>query len=395
MPFRPPWLPSRRRIVGALLNDPGAPVALLARDGRVLQSGAAFRALAGPQPLLAEPARGDLAEALRQSAALHTAADLLTPDGPCPVALNLLPTGLAAPAAVLRLTDLRPLRVLEERLAQAQRLQSVGQLAAGVAHDFNNLLTAILGAVEALEPRLDGDAGEDLAHVRQAAERGAGLVRQLLAFGRQQTLQPRLLALNDTVRRSANLLACMLGGLTTLALELEEPGCQIRIDPVQLDQVLMNLAANAQNAMPGGGTLTIATSRRQVLAPERDGADSIPPGRYAVIEVRDTGAGIPPDVLPHIFEPFFTTRRAAGGTGLGLATVHGIVRQSGGFLAVRSQPGRGTAFRITLPRQKGELAVPGLAPIPATGRRLLLVDDEAPVRRLASRALGRAGWEVI
>jgi two-component system cell cycle sensor histidine kinase/response regulator CckA len=382
---------SKSRLIQALLNDANAPAALLAADGRVLQAGAPFLALVGPAPALP----GDLTDALRRNEPAACQTDLPTPAGACPVTLSLTPTGLDEPAAILRLTDLRPQRELESQLAQAQRLQSVGQLAAGIAHDFNNLLTAILSATEALDSGVTGPAREDLANIREAAERGAALVRQLLAFGRQQTLQPRIVALNDAVRAAAGLLHCLLGNRIELILDLEEPGRLIRIDPTQLDQVLLNLAANARDAMPDGGTLTLATFRRLLLTAEQDGGDLIPPGRYATIELRDTGQGIPPETLPHIFEPFFTTKRGAGGTGLGLSTVHGIVRQSGGFLSVASTPGQGTIFRITLPRHEGPPAAAAPRPARPSGTKLLLVEDEAPVRRLAARALACAGWDII
>jgi two-component system cell cycle sensor histidine kinase/response regulator CckA len=383
---------SSRQLIQALLNDAATPAALLDADARVLQAGAPLLALAGPTLDLADPAA--LTDALQQNQPATWQSELYTPNGTMPVALSLTPTGLDDPAAILRLTDLRPQRELEAQLAQARRLQSVGQLAAGIAHDFNNLLTAILGATEALDPAVTGPARDELAHIKQGAERGAALVRQLLAFGRQQTLQPRILALNDAIRAAAGLLHCLLGSQIELILDLEEPARQVRIDPTQLDQVLLNLAANARDAMPNGGTLTVATGRRLLLTTETDGSETIPPGRYATIELRDTGRGIPPEILPRIFEPFFTTRRNAGGTGLGLSTVHGIVRQSGGFLSVASTPGQGTTFRITLPRHQGPATPePSPAPKPSPGNKLLLVEDEDPIRRLAARALARAGWD--
>jgi two-component system cell cycle sensor histidine kinase/response regulator CckA len=388
------------RVIQALLDDPGAPAALLAANGLVLQAGVGLRAFERKGAELPEAVRTGVAEAVQQRAPVVLSAEWPVDDGVCPVAVRVTPTGIDRPAAVLRVVDLRPQLALEARLAQAQRLQSVGQLAAGVAHDFNNLLTAILGAADALAPLVPPAGQPDLSHIRAGAQRGAGLVRQLLAFGRQQTLQPRVLDLNDAVREAAALLRCMLCSRVTLTLDLEEPGRRVRIDPTQLNQVLMNLAVNARDAMPDGGAISVSTGRRLLLDAVTEGSETIPPGRYAVIEVRDTGNGIPADVLPHIFEPFFTTRRDAGGTGLGLSTVHGIVRQSGGFLAVASTPGAGTVFRIMLPRHDApeaaaltEMAANRVAPAP--GRRLLLVEDEAPVRRLAARALSRAGWEVI
>jgi two-component system, cell cycle sensor histidine kinase and response regulator CckA len=280
-------------------------------------------------------------------------------------------------------------------------MQAVGELAAGVAHDFNNLLTAILGAANDLDFHTEAAGQEDLAQIKTSARRGAALVRQLLAFGGQQTLQPRVVALNEAVQGVASLLRRLVGPGITLTLALEEPGRMVRLDPTQLDQVLVNLAVNARDAMPDGGTLLITTGHRLVLAKEGDGADRIPPGRYATLEVRDSGGGIPAEILPRIFEPFFSTKRASGGTGLGLATVHGIVRQSGGHLSVQSTQGIGTSFCITLPRHEAAAPVSaasrqaGPRPARSAGRRLLLVEDEAPVRRLAARALRRAGWEVI
>jgi len=392
------WPRTDRAVVDALLADPGAAVALLDAEARVVRGGPGLNALCGETVSLTEPAAGDVRDAVRarQPAVLH--GELVTAGGTVPVAVSVVPTGLAAPAAVLRLTDLRAERALRAQLDQAQRLQSVGELAGGIAHDFNNLLTAIAGAADDLGAHVADPGQADLAQIRSSAARGASLVRHLLAFGGQQTLQPRVLALNDAVRDAAALLGRLLGRGIALRLDLDEPGRQVKLDPTQLDQVLVNLAVNARDAMGEAGTLTIATGRRLLLQPEtRDGL-TIPPGRYATLEVRDTGAGIPPAVLPRIFEPFFTTRRSAGGTGLGLSTVHGIVRQSGGYLSVQSEVGRGTLFRITLPRHEAALAAPAPATpkgVPAAQGRLLLVEDEPAVRRLAARALRRAGWDVM
>ncbi len=306
---------------------------------------------------------------------------------------------------LLRITDQSGAMRLQAELEHGQKLRTVGQLAAGLAHDFNNLLTAVIGSAEAAIDRggHDPETTADLRRIRLAGERGSALVGQVLAFSRRQPLQPRVLDVNDAVRALAELLPRMLGPPHRVALELEEPSRRVHVDPTQFDQVLVNLAMNARAAMPNGGTLTLRTGHRTIYRPMADGLESIPPGRYVVVEASDTGIGIPPDILPHIFEPFFTTRRQAGGSGLGLATVHGIVRQSGGFVSVDTAVGQGTTIRIYLPRHDGDQTVdePTAEPqqaAPAGDRSsgiVLLVEDEAPVRDLAERALRQRGWTVL
>lgn len=309
--------------------------------------------------------------------------------------------------ALVRVTDITAQRRLEAQLAQGQKLHAVGQLAGGIAHDFNNLLTTISVTTELMleRPTLDAATRDDLADVQRAARRGADLVRQLLAFARRQTLQPRDIDIDAAIADVAVLLRRVLGDPIRLRLDLRAGGRTVHVDPAQFDQVLMNLAINARDAMPDGGTLSLHSGHIHLHRDLARGLERIPAGRYAMIAVRDTGRGIPPDVLPHIFEPFFTTRRDAGGTGLGLATVHGIVHQSGGFLAVESDPDIGTAFRIYLPlaiasapAQRTPLSD---MPVPAdpspgdiTGRTLLLVEDEDAVRRVTTRALVRLGWRI-
>ncbi len=305
---------------------------------------------------------------------------------------------------ILHLRDISAQKRLEAQLSQSQKLQAVGQLAGGIAHDFNNLLTAMIGAADEVLARGTSDAAtvEDVQQIRSSAQRGADLVRQLLAFGRQQTLQPRGVAVNDAVQSLSALLQRLLGSTVRLKLDLETPGSTVHVDPTQLDQVLVNLAVNARDAMPQGGELTLHTGHITLYRPLARGQEQIPPGRYVMVEVQDTGIGIPPDVLPRIFDPFFTTKREQGGTGLGLSTVHGIVRQSNGFLGVESVVGKGTRIRIYLPRQDDAAAA---LPAPATeapapqcdpaGRAVLLVDDDDGVRRLATRALTNSGWRVL
>jgi two-component system cell cycle sensor histidine kinase/response regulator CckA len=393
-------LPSRR-LIAALIAEPGALTALLDHHGHTLRCGGGWNPLpAGVTDILA--ALPDPVPALIRGA-LSAGRDLTlkTRIGEPYAALSLTTVRAGRIAGVLRLVDRSREHALAEALGQAQRLQEVGELAGGIAHDFNNLLTAILGAADDLLGRAVPDDHEDLHQIRASASRGAQLVRQLLAFSQRQTLQPRVLVLDDAVSNTVSLLQRLLGSRVKLVLNLGAPGRLVHMDATQLDQVLVNLAINARNAMQDGGTLTITTDWRLVLTGE-SGPDAVPPGRYAMIEISDTGTGIPPDVLPRIFDPFFTTRRGEGGTGLGLSMVRGIIRQSGGYLSVHSQPAHGTCFTITLPRHEivaAELPVlaAGLVPnmpVNSAHSRILLVDDEDAIRRLASRVLTRAGWSV-
>ncbi len=348
---------------------------------------------------------------------------------PRPLDVSLLPAGLESERAaeigiavvreldgrasgfIVRLRDVTALRRLEAQLAHGQRLQAVGQLAGGVAHDFNNLLTAVLGAADEVLrlPGLAAAATADLQQIRGSAESGARLVRQLLAFSRQQTLQPVPLAVNDEIRRVSELLARSIGAQIRLIFQLAQPGPTIRMDLAQFEQVLINLVVNARDAMPGGGTLSLRSRTCRLeegSLPMIAGGETIPGGSYVVIEVEDDGAGMPPEVLARIFEPYFSTRREQGGSGLGLSTVIGIVRQSDGFVEARSHPGRGACFCVYLPAAEPATCQPSPAPAPsvptgpasagqpASVRTVLLVEDEAAVRGLAERVLARRGWQV-
>jgi len=414
-----------------LFEEPSAGRAVADRHGRLVRANARLQRMAGaaldlspglPLRLLFAEADRDAARA-ELSAVLGGAAPAPRPltarlvsdgDGPLTVSVTCVPLpgpGRVVGGVLLTATDVSLQLRLEAQLVQGQRLQAAGQLAGGVAHDFNNLLTAILGGADAIAGRngLDADMQEDIEAIRGSAGRGAALVRHLLAFGRQQTLQPRLLAVNEVVTGLATVLRRMLGGRVRLELALEPAAPPVRVDPTALDQVLVNLAVNARDAMPDGGTLTLRTGLLTLHRPLPRGAETIPPGNYTMLEVQDTGSGIPPDVLPHIFEPYFTTRRDAGGTGLGLSTVHGIVRQCGGFLAVESGPGAGTRVRLYLPALEGDVPAPAVAGPPRAGAvqpslpflgppprgAVLLVDDEDAVRRVAERSLARQGWRVL
>jgi two-component system, cell cycle sensor histidine kinase and response regulator CckA len=406
-----------------MLHDAAGPACLVDREGLVLRANTALARLCGRDQiargtamatLFANARRGDARTALnnalaayRDAAPSFTAA-LASADA-ATVRVVVLPVcerGRKPGGALLRFTDLTQQRLLEARLAHSQKLQATGQLAGGIAHDFNNLLTAILGAAEGVLAREPpGETREDAAQIRESAQRGAALIRQLLAFGRQQRLAPKVIAVNEAIENVTGLLRRLLGGHVRILLALEQPGRKVRADPTQLDQVLINLAVNARDAMPHGGELTLRSGHITLYRPMMHGAETIPPGRYVMIEIVDNGEGIPPEVLPRIFDPFFTTKRERGGSGLGLSTVHGIIRQSDGFLAVDSEPGRGTAVRIYLPRWEGKededeepapqkSAVP---PEPSIANRgtVLLADDEDAVRRLTARALKQAGWDVI
>jgi two-component system, cell cycle sensor histidine kinase and response regulator CckA len=298
------------------------------------------------------------------------------------------------------LTDVTERTQLEEQLRQAQKMEAVGRLAGGVAHDFNNLLTAIKGygglLMEALHPSDVRRA--DVQEINKAADRAAALTRQLLAFSRKQVLKPVVLDLNDVVADMESMLRRLIGEDVRLATGLSSDLGAVRADRGQLEQVLMNLVINARDAMPGGGALTVETANVDVRRRFVDRQLSVDPGHYVMLAVRDTGCGMDEETQQHIFEPFFTTK-GVGGTGLGLATVYGIVRQSGGFVRVESAPGVGTTIAVHLPRTADAPAtgerVPSPAP-PLAGRgTVLLCEDESAVRALARRVLEGQGYTVI
>jgi PAS domain S-box-containing protein len=272
--------------------------------------------------------------------------------------------GAGAPRYVVgTLQETTERRRLEEQLLAARQLEAIGRLAGGVAHDFNNLLTVIAGNAELLDLSLaDGTAERrQLAEIREASERAAGLVRQLLAFSRAQVLSPRVIDLNEVVQRIAPILRPLLGERIALAWDLAPAPLRVRIDPLQLEQVLFDLAANASEAMPRGGRLTLATGVGELEAERRRRRPAAPAGPWARLTVRDTGVGMPDEVQARIFEPFFTTKEFGRGAGLGLATAFGIVEQSGGLLEVESAVGRGTTFTILLPCAPGPSEPAGAA----------------------------------
>jgi two-component system, cell cycle sensor histidine kinase and response regulator CckA len=300
--------------------------------------------------------------------------------------------------------DITARKHLEEQLLQSQKMEAVGQLAGGVAHDFNNVLTAIKGFGELAMVQLDEQHAvrEDIVEICAAADRAAALTQQLLAFSRRQLLVPVLLSPNTVVEGISKLLARLIGAEVQCETRLSVDVGLVRADPGQLEQVLVNLAVNARDAMPNGGTLTIETA--DVLLDDEAAAhlslvEVVNPGRYAMLSVSDTGTGMDRATLSSIFEPFFTTKEPGKGTGLGLSTVYGIVRQSGGYLHVYSELGHGTTFKLFLPCAEGELAAAVAAPDSAAPREVtetvLVVDDDDGVRTTTARILARAGFEVL
>lgn len=328
------------------------------------------------------------------------------------------------------ISDATELKSLEARFVQSQKMQAIGQLAGGIAHDFNNLLTAISGHCDLLllnRDRFDPDH-DDLLQIHQNANRAAALVRQLLAFSRKQTLKTEVLTLESLLEELTHLLTRLVGERITLKLSHDPDLGAIRADRRQLEQVVMNLVVNARDAMPMGGAIRIETRALRLTEELAHGRARVPPGSYALIRVIDEGVGIPPDIIDKIFEPFFTTKKLGEGTGLGLSTAYGIVKQMGGFIFCDSVEGSGTVFslyfaqvdagsapvpRPAASRFDGTAMAPTLAhgiaprpprPVPALpepaaaagrGRSILLVEDEAPVRAFAARALRHQGYQVF
>jgi signal transduction histidine kinase/CheY-like chemotaxis protein len=296
-------------------------------------------------------------------------------------------------------------RSMEERLREAAKMEAVGRLAGGIAHDFNNLLTAILGYSDLLMHRLpEGDRTRlEIAEIHKAGERAAALTRQLLAFGRKQLLMPRPVDMRALVADMAPMLGHLVGDGVEVVVDAAPVDLTVHADPGQIGQAIINLASNARDAMPGGGRLTIALDASDVVEGDPDRPSKVPPGRYVMLSVRDTGRGIDEDTRAHLFEPFFTTKERGKGTGLGLSTVYGIVTQSGGNVEVDSAPGKGTEFRIRLPRiepPRAEAessaqgaAAPGAAE--AVGRTVLVAEDESVIRTLVAAILERDGYKVL
>jgi two-component system cell cycle sensor histidine kinase/response regulator CckA len=395
-------------------------LALVDRDGRFLTMNQAFRQAAElgartmpvyPGDLVVKEDKAAVADAVRRNArgpamSGDLAIRLARQPGE-PVALTIAGLrGLGDAAVLLLLKDNSEEAKLKRQVAQATKMQVVGQLAGGVAHDFNNILTAIIGHCDLMLMRhTPGDSDyDDIQQIKSNSNRAAGLTRQLLAFSRQQTLRPQVLQLPDVVSEVSHLLKRLLGETVELVLKHGRNLGPIRADPGQLEQVIVNLAVNARDAMAakGGGTLTIQTYSVKADQVAELGSDILPIADYSALSVTDTGTGIPPNVLGKIFEPFFTTKEVGKGTGLGLSTVYGIVKQSGGFIFAESKVNEGAMFVIYLPVHREQAAAgPSRRDEKAKKDELwgsgtvLLVEDEPMVRTVAERALTRHGYTVI
>lgn len=398
-------------------------MALVGSDGRFVHMNDTFVRAARVNPqspplypgdLVVRDDKAAIADAVRRFAAgAGHSADMsvrLADNPEEPVSLTIASArGLGDAAVLLSLKDSSEEGRLKRQIAQATKMQAVGQLAGGVAHDFNNILTAIIGHCDLMLMRHSpGDSDyDDIQQILLNSNRAAALTRQLLAFSRQQTLRPQVLQLPDVISEVSNLLKRLLGETVQLVVQHGRNLGPVRADPGQLEQVVVNLAVNARDAMltanpTGGGTVTIETlavTASEVRAMEDD---VLPVGDYTALRISDTGTGIPPDILPKIFEPFFTTKEVGKGTGLGLSTVYGIIKQSGGYIFAENMPRSGAAFSIYLPVHTATdvpqpKAIPIKTPVEdlwGTGT-ILLVEDEDMVRAVAERALTRQGYKVL
>jgi two-component system, cell cycle sensor histidine kinase and response regulator CckA len=397
-------------------------VALVDPAGHIEVTNEAFRDMVGPESealkdgqlydLIAEPDRQAVREKLAAVARDADGADqpldiLLAGAGKRSATLYAVrreaegggPAGL-----ILQLIDTTERRKLERQFAQSQKMQAVGQLAGGIAHDFNNLLTAMIGFCDLLllRHRAGDQSFADIMQIKQNANRAANLVRQLLAFSRQQTLIPRVLDVTDVLAELSHLLRRLIGANIELQMVHGRDLYPVKVDHGQLEQVIINLAVNARDAMPEGGRLTIRTTNVTNPGQTVRGGEVMPAGDYVRIEVQDSGTGIPVNVIEHIFEPFFSTKEVGAGTGLGLATVYGIVKQTGGFIFVESRVGEGSSFSIYLPRHAAVAAEPALRKAGDGAARdltgigtVLLVEDEDAVRLFGARALRNKGYNVF
>jgi len=382
----------------------------VSEGGRLVDGNSQLEALLGAplSALLGRPVldfipgeyRSEMVERLRAGVTVPYEHELLCVDGTRrPVeALAKTVTIDGRSVRVTALRDIADRKKLEEEVRRAMRMESIGRLAGGVAHDFNNLLTVILSVVKVMEQgRRDAADAGDLKQITAAAERAAQLTSRLLAFARKQITEPKVIDLNALVLGIDELLRRLIGEHITLKTVCQPGLGAVRVDPTQIEQVVVNLAVNARDAMEAGGTLTIETQNVELGADYAAMHPEVKPGEYVMIGVSDTGAGMDQTTLARVFEPFFTTKAHGKGSGLGLATSYGIVKQSGGSIWAYSELGHGTTFKVYLPRVREALSVPERKPdsVPATGNEtLLLVEDDELVRRIAVRILTNHGYRV-
>jgi len=404
-------------------------IAQLADDGTIADCNAAFHTLThnhfpqNPSQQLSEAVAsaeeriqlGRLLDSAHKNQSVEPVTLTLNLDGNRRVIVSTYATCIVleddtTPVMMLYMTDLTEQKNLEMRFAHSQKMQAVGQLAGGVAHDFNNLLTAMIGFCDLLLMRHPaGDPSfADIMQIKQNANRAANLVRQLLAFSRRQTLQPKVIDLTDVLAELSNLIRRLIGENIELDMIHGRDLGMVKADQGQLEQVVINLAVNARDAMPEGGALTIRTSNVTIerpgppqpgmISPEDE--DQIVPGDYVLVEMQDSGTGIPEHIVKNIFEPFFSTKEIGSGTGLGLSTVYGIIKQTGGYVYITSRQDEGTTFSLYFKRfERPEPSVESPEEARMTdltgGETILLVEDETPVRIFAARALRNKGYEVL
>jgi PAS domain S-box-containing protein len=401
--------------IGDVFRDAPVGVAFAGADGKIADANPAFAKFFGVSGALIGRSVGELVDAADRvrvgelisraaSGAHNTSSAELKAAGLDEHMAELFASPISGGRAILYLVDVSEQKALETKFAQSQKMQAVGQLAGGVAHDFNNLLTVIIGNSEFLLMRHQaGDPSfKEINEIHQNALRAANLVRQLLAFSRKQTLQPRVLALREAIGELGQLLRRLVGDTIEVKLEYGADLWPVHADEAQLSNAIINLVVNARDAMEKGGTVTIRSANETVVSAAAFGTAVMPAGDYVRIEVADTGTGIAPEHLGKIFDPFFTTKPVGQGTGLGLATVYGIVKQTGGFIDVKSDVGKGTTFQIYLPRHRADAdALVAAEPERAAFRdvtgqdTILLVEDEEAVRSFAARALKMRGYSVL
>jgi two-component system cell cycle sensor histidine kinase/response regulator CckA len=395
-----------------------APIAItvLDRSKRIVQSNDAFQKLVSPEDPRSQELAGFVVDDQQAVVSTHLSAAMAGSVGPIEARLagdaNLdvlmyaasVQMGDDAAGLIVYLIDSTRQKILEQQIAQSQKMQAVGQLAGGIAHDFNNLLTAMIGFCDLLlqRHRAGDQSFADIMQIKQNANRAARLVRQLLAFSRQQVLEPRPLDVTDALADLNNLLQRLLGEQVEMRMEHGRDLGMVKVDQGQFDQVIINLAVNARDAMPKGGTLTIRTERRTLKYPVPAQGEDMAAGDYIIITVLDTGMGINPANLERIFDPFFTTKDVGAGTGLGLSTVYGIIKQTGGHIVVESAgEDQGAIFTIYLKRLDAQVGTADMNADEAPARdvtgggKVMLVEDEDPVRLFSARALRSKGYKVV